>query len=83
MISVSIPIAVFKIFCGFSVNYQIAARVVVKPSDNIKQCGFSAARMAENGHKLAFAKLNAHAFKGNHLIVARGVFFNNVFKFKH
>ena len=60
-VAVRIPVAVGEIFCRFPVYDKVAGGVLVKPSDYIEQCGFSAARRTEYRHEFAFAEADINA----------------------
>ena len=78
MVSVAVPISVFKGFSGFSVNNKVAARILIEAADNIQKRGLAATGRAEYGHELALAE-----FKGNPVQrllsqLSRFVYFRNI-----
>ena len=78
MVTVGVPIAVFKILGRAVIDGHIAAVVLVKPAYNVKQCCFAATRLTEHGNKLVFTELNAYSFQRLNLCVAGRVAFNNI-----
>ena len=80
VIAVVVPVAVLVLFCRNAVYDKVAARVFVKPADNIQHGGFAAAARTKNGNEFAFAEGKVYSFESVHFGVARNVVFNDVFK---
>lgn len=58
VVSVRIPFPVGVFFRRSAAYYQVAGGVFVKSSDNIEQCGLSAAGLTEHRHELAFSEFD-------------------------
>ncbi len=83
MVSVRIPVPVPVLLCGFAVDYEVAAGVVVETSYNIEQGSLSAARGSKNGNKLVLAELHAYSPESADIRTACGIVLDNAVKFKH
>ena len=57
VVSVDVPIPVFILFCGFSVDDEIAFAVLIETADNIEQSRFPAPRLTENTYKFVFTEV--------------------------
>ena len=57
VVAIAVPVGVGEILCRSAIDDEIAARVVVKAADDVEQRRLAAARMAEDGDKLALAEL--------------------------
>ncbi|MNC77304.1 hypothetical protein D3C75_1292230 [compost metagenome] len=54
IITVSIPIAVLKVLCGFTVNDQISAIILIQTADDVQAGGFTRAAGTQDGHEFIF-----------------------------
>jgi len=61
MVTVRVPIPILKILGGFAVYNKVALGILVQTAYDIEHSGLSAARRAENGHKLTLAELQAYS----------------------
>ena len=57
MVPVGVPVPVLKIPGGFSVNHQVALRILIQAADDIQHGCFPAARRAEDGDEFVLPKL--------------------------
>ena len=57
VVAVTVPVGIGKVLRRLAVDDEIALRVVVKAADDVEQRRLAAARMAEDGDKLALAEL--------------------------
>ena len=57
VVAVAVPVGVGKVLRRLAVDDEIAARIVVETADDVEQRRLAAARMAEDGDKLALAEL--------------------------
>lgn len=63
MISVSVPVPVFKILGGLSVDNKVAVSISVKSADNVQRSGLAAARWSEYGDNSLSRKLRLIPFR--------------------
>ena len=82
-VAVRIPVAVGEIFCRSPVYDKVAGGVLVKPSDYIEQCGFSAARRTEYRHEFAFAEADINAAQCGDLAACSYIVFGDVAEPEH
>ena len=75
VVAVGVPIPVFIIFGGNALDDEIAARVLVKPADDVEKGGFAAPRMSEYRHEFLFAELQRYPFECVHGSVCYFVIF--------
>ena len=64
MVAVEIPVVVRIVFGRSSVDYEVSGRKFVETADDIQESRFSAARVTENGNKLALAGFQDYALQG-------------------
>ena len=83
VVAVSIPIPVLVVLGGAAVDDQVTIGVLIQTADNVQQRGLAATGRSQNGHKFAFAKLQAHTPQRMHIAAAAGVDLSDIFKFKH
>ena len=57
VVAVAVPVGVGKVLRRLAVDDEIAARIVVETADDVEHRCLAAARMAEDGDKLALAEL--------------------------
>ena len=57
VVAVAVPVGVGKVLRRLAVDDEIAARIVVKTADDVEHRRLAAARMAEDGDKLALTEL--------------------------
>ena len=63
VVAVGIPIAVAEVLGRSPTDYEVAAIVAVKSSDDVQKRGLSAAGRAENRNELLLAKGNIYSAK--------------------
>ena len=83
VVAVGVPVAVFVIFGGNALDYEVAARVVVEPADDVQKGRLSAARMTENGNELLAAETQTHALERLHRCIGDPILLGNVLKLQH
>lgn len=77
MVSVCVPVPIFKLFCGFSVDHKITGGVTVKATYNIQQGRLTAAGLSQNGNKLIFPEIQCQSFQCvDRLFTGKIVLFN-------
>ena len=57
VVAVAVPVRIRKVLRRFAIDDKVAARVLIQPADNVQKRRLAAARMAEDGDKLALAEL--------------------------
>ena len=83
MVAIGVPVVVGESLCGFSVDEKIAFGVAVEAADDVEHRGFSAARGAENGNKLALAEIDADVIHGADGGISRHIVFDDIFQYQH
>ena len=83
MVAVEIPVVVRIVFGRSSVDYEVSGRKFVETADDIQESCFSAARVPENGHKLALAEFQVYALQGMDGRVSGQIIFFYSLQFKH
>ena len=79
VVAVGIPVAVGKVFCGFSVDNQVPGGILIQAPDDIQQRGLTAAGVAQDGYKLAFTEFQVHAFQRmNHGVPSDVILFDRL-----
>ena len=59
MITITVPVRILKLLCGYAVNNQITLGILIQTAHNVQQCGLTAAGLTQYRYKLALPKLNA------------------------
>ena len=62
---------------------QVAGAVLVKPSDDVQECGLAAAGMTQYCDEFMLAELKVHALQRVDDGIAHGVIFFDVYEFQH
>ena len=62
---------------------EIAARIPIKPANDVEHGGLTAARGAQDGHELALAEVDADSVQSLDVGVSDVVAFLDVFELKH
>ena len=57
VVAVAVPVGVGEVLCRSAADDEIAARIVVQTADDVEQRRLAAARMSEDGDKLALTEL--------------------------
>ena len=83
MISVSVPVSVLILFCGYAIDNEVSGRIVVKTADNIQHCGLTASGMTKNSNKLVITECNINSVECSYLIFTRAIVLNDFFKLQH
>ena len=73
MVAIGIPIGIAIFFGGTAVDDQVALGILIQAADDVEHRGLSAARGAEDGHKLAAAEAQIHPAQRLHFMFTRHI----------
>ena len=83
VVAVAVPVGVGIILCGAPVYDQVAGAVLVKPADDVQECGLAAAGMTQYCDEFMLAELKVHALQRVDDGISHGVIFFDVYEFQH
>ena len=83
VVAVAVPVGVGKVLRRFAIDDKVAARVLIQPADNVQKRRLAAARMAEDGDKLALAEVEAHAPQRMDGSIARLIILDDLLQLQH
>ena len=83
MVPVGIPVPVFVLSRGDTVDNQISAVIAVQTADNIQKCCLSGSAGTENGNKLVVSQIQTYMIQCFLNQCTRFVLFTDVFNLQH
>ena len=63
VISIGVPVAVFEILGGASVDNEVALGVLIQPADNVQHGSLAAAGRSQNGNEFVPSESQVNAFQ--------------------
>ena len=64
MVPIGVPIPIFKLFGGFTVDDQITGGIPIQATDDVEHGGFTASGLTQNGNELTFPEIQIYALEG-------------------
>ena len=83
VIAVGIPIPIRILFCGNSIDDQIAAVIAVQPADHVQKRSLTGTAGAKDRNKFIFPQIQAHTVQRGLNQIACHIFFSHIFDLKH
>ena len=79
VISIGVPVAVFEILGGASVDNEVTLGVLIQPADNVQHGSLAAAGRSQNGNEFVPSESQVNAFQSMDGIFSGEIVFFDAF----